>query len=236
MAARTGTRRSTLTARRARAVHDRLRKQQGAFTPKPRLPIVEELILTVLSQHTSDVNRDRAYASLRKTFPTWEEVLGAPEEEIADAIRSGGIASRKARSIKAILAEIERREGAIDLGRLLSMTDDEVERYLVSLPSVGPKTAACVLVFSMGRPGFPIDTHVHRIMKRLGWIGPKDSAEKAHREATPTIPAAFRYSLHVALIEHGRAVCKAQRPRCSACVLFDLCEAGPRLLAAGDAT
>lgn len=226
---------SNLSARRARAVHDRLRKQQGDFEPKARLPIIDELVLTVLSQHTSDTNRDRAYASLRTRFPTWEEVLGAPEDEIADAIRSGGIADRKARSIKAILVEIEKREGGLDLARLLSMHDAEVEDYLVSLPSVGPKTAACVLVFSMGRPAFPIDTHVHRIMARLGWIGPNDSAEKAHREATPVIPAGIRYSLHVAFIEHGRKICRAQRPRCTDCVLFDLCESGPRLLAAGDA-
>lgn len=226
---------SSLSARRARAIHDRLRKQQGTFTPKPRLPIVDELVLTVLSQHTSDTNRDRAYGSLRARFPSWEEVLGAPESEIADAIRSGGIADRKARSIKAILAEIERREGSLDLARLSSMHDAEVEDYLVSLPSVGPKTAACVLVFSMGRPAFPIDTHVHRIMARLGWIGPNDSAEKAHREATPVIPAGIRYSLHVAFIEHGRNVCRAQRPRCSDCVLFDLCESAERLLAAGEA-
>lgn len=224
-----------LGPRRARAVHDRLRKQQGPFVPKPRLPVLDELVLTVLSQHTSDANRDRAFASLRARFSDWSQVSRASQAEIAEAIRAGGLADRKATSIKAILAEIEHREGSLDLDRLESLTDHQIEAYLVSLPGVGPKTAACVLVFSMGRPAFPIDTHVHRIMARLGWIGSKDSPEKAHREATPVIPEGIRYSLHLAFIDHGRHVCKARMPRCSGCVVMDLCDAGPRLLAAGQA-
>lgn len=218
-----------------RAVHRRLRRLQGPFRPKPQMPIIDVLISTLLSQHTSDINTARAFAELKKRFPAWEEVKDAPGEEVADAIRSGGLADQKAPRIRAILTEIERREGAVDLSRLQSLTDQEVDDYLCSLPGVGPKTAACVLVFSMGRNAFPIDTHVHRVARRLGWIDDRTTAEVASRELVPRIPADLRYSLHMALIEHGRKVCRARHPRCSDCVLFDLCEAGPRLLSDGHA-
>ena len=226
---------SDVSPRRIRAVHSRLRKAQGEFVPKPPRPILDELVLTVLSQATSDINSGRAFEGLQARFSSWDEVLSAPTIEVADSIRAGGIADVKAARIQAILADIEAREGAVSLDRLAGLTDEEVEAYLCSLPGVGPKTAACVLVFSMGRPAFPIDTHVHRIVKRLGWIGPKDNAEVTHRELAPRVPAEIRYSLHMALIEHGRRICKAQRPRCTECVLLDMCDAGPRLLASGDA-
>jgi endonuclease-3 len=191
--------------------------------------------MTVLSQHTSDINRDRAFAGLKARFPVWEEVAEAPVDEVADAIRSGGIADVKGARIQAILREIETREGSLDLSRLDEMTDEEVEDYLVALPGVGPKTAACVLVFSMGRDAFPVDTHVYRIAQRLGWLPEKTSADAAHKILTPPIPPELRYDLHVALIDHGRSVCKPKFPRCTQCVLFDLCDAGPRFLAAGEA-
>ncbi len=199
------------------------------------LPIIDELIFTVLSQSTSDTNRDRAYAGLKARFTSWHEVVDVPVEEVADAIRPGGIAEIKGRRIQEILRMIEEREGALDLSRLHSLSDQEVHDYLCSLPGVGPKTAACVLVFSMGRDAFPIDTHVHRVTRRLGWIGEKVSAEAAHRDLAPRVPPKIRYDLHVALIEHGRKVCVARNPRCSECVLFDLCDAGPRLIASGNA-
>jgi endonuclease III len=210
-------------ARRIRTVARRLRAQQGTFTPKPRLPAIDELIATVLSQHTSDVNSGRAFDTLKRRFPSWEEVADAPTGEVADAIRSGGIADQKAARIQRILAEIERREGRIDLSRLDGLDDGAVEDYLTTLPGVGPKTAACVLTFSMGRTGFPVDTHVHRVTARLGWIPPGASAERAHQLLARRVPAEIRYDLHVALVTHGRTVCKAQRPRCGRCVLRDLC-------------
>lgn len=210
-----------------RAVQRRLRSEQGPFTPKPRLPILDEVVATVLSQHTSDVNSERAFARLKDRFPHWEQVLDAPVQEVADAIRCGGIADQKAARIQRILAAIEEREGRIDLGRLNDLDDEAVEAYLVSLPGVGPKTAACVLVFSMGRAAFPVDTHVHRVAARLGWIPAKTTAEKAYRLLAPRVPPDIRYDLHVALITHGRTVCRAQRPRCDACVLRDLCPFTP---------
>jgi endonuclease III len=187
--------------------------------------------MTVLSQHTSDVNSARAFAGLKERFGSWEEVADAPGAELADSIRSGGIAEVKARRIKQILREIEEREGRLSLDRLNEMSDAEVDDYLCSLPGVGPKTAACVLVFSMGRDAFPVDTHVERVVKRLGWVDQKTSAVVVQRDLTPRIPAEIRYELHTQLIKHGREICKPRMPLCTECVLFDFCDAGPRLLA-----
>lgn len=191
--------------------------------------------MTVLSQHTSDVNTARAFAGLKARFPEWDAVVRARPKQVADSIRSGGLADQKAPRIQAILREVERREGVLSLARLEDLPDDEVEDYLCSLPGVGPKTAACVLVFSLGRAAFPIDTHVHRVTKRLGWIPPAATADKAHALLKRAVPPELRYELHVQLITHGRTICKAQVPRCSECPLFDLCETGPRLLAEGAA-
>ena len=208
---------------RIRAVQRRLRARQGAFRPKPGLPILDELVATVLSQHTSDTNSERAFGQLKARFPDWQEVADAPRSEVADAIRCGGIADQKARRIQQILAAIEDREGRIALDRLHDLDDAAVEAYLTSLPGVGPKTAACVLVFSMNRAAFPVDTHVHRIVTRLGWVRPGTTAEKTHEQLAPLVPPGIRYDLHVAMISHGRTICRAQRPRCGACVLNDLC-------------
>ncbi|MDQ4096088.1 MAG: endonuclease III [Actinomycetota bacterium] len=212
-----------------------MKKAQGEFTPKKQMPIIDEVVMTVLSQHTSDVNSSRAFRGLRERFDTWEGVLHAPTDEVADSIRSGGIAQVKAARIQQILSEIEKREGRLDLARLSQLPDHEVNDYLCSLPGVGPKTAACVLLFSMNRPAFPVDTHVHRVTKRLGFIGEKTTAEKAQRLLEPRIPPELRYEMHMQLIRHGREVCKPGVPLCTDCVLLDLCEAGPRLLRAGQA-
>jgi endonuclease III len=207
-------------------VHRRLRAEQGPFAPGPGLPAIDELVATVLSQHTSDVNSARAFAALKARFPAWEQAAAAPAGELEQVIRSGGMATLKARHIRQILAAIEAREGSIDLGRLGELDDAAAAGYLRSLPGVGPKTAACVLAFSLGRAAFPIDTHVHRVATRLGWIPAGTAADKAHRLLEPAVPPAIRYSLHVALVAHGRAVCRALRPRCAACVLLDLCPYG----------
>jgi endonuclease-3 len=206
-----------------RAVQRRLRASQGPFVPKPGLPIIDELVATVLSQHTSDLNSERAFAQLKERFPSWEQVADAPEDEVAEAIRAGGIANQKARRIQQILTAIEETEGKLDLSRLHERDDAEVEDYLRALPGVGPKTAACVLLFSMGRAAFPIDTHVHRMALRLGWIPPNTPADRAYQLLAPQVPAEIRYDLHVAMITHGRTVCRARQPSCGSCVLRDLC-------------
>lgn len=209
--------------RRIRVVHDRLLADQGRPAAKPELAVLDEVVATVLSQHTSDINSERAFASLRRAFPTWKGVLAAPPAAVADAIRSGGIAEVKARRIQAILAEVTRREDRTDLERLRALPDAEVDAYLRSLPGVGPKTAACVLAFAMGRAAFPVDTHVLRVTCRLGWIGPSVDAERAHVELGAAIPPEMRYDLHLALVAHGRTVCTARSPRCASCVLLDVC-------------
>ncbi len=209
-----------------RDVHHRLREEQGPFVPKPRLPVLDELIATVLSQHTSDRNSERAFATLKSRFPRWEEVRHAPTHEVADAIRCGGIADQKAARIQQILAEVERREGKLDLERLHRLDDAEAERYLTSLPGVGPKTAACVLLFALGRPAFPVDTHVHRVTTRLGWLRAGTTAEEAHRVLADLVPPEIRYDLHLALVAHGRTVCLAKRPRCPVCPILRWCAQG----------
>ena len=209
-----------------REVQRRLRAQQGEPGPRQPMPILDQVVGTVLSQHTSDVNSGRAFARLRARFPAWEQAAHAPVGEIEDAIRCGGLARQKARRIKAILDAIDEREGRVDLSRLHDLADLAAESYLTSLPGVGPKTAACVLAFSMGRAAFPVDTHVHRVVTRLGWVPAGATAEKAYRLLAPRVPAGIRYDLHLALIRHGRTVCLARRPRCEGCVLLDLCPYG----------
>lgn len=209
-----------------REVQRRLRTRQGEIGPRQPVPVLDQVMGTVLSQHTSDVNSGRAFARLKARFPAWEQAAHAPAGEIEDAIRCGGLARQKARRIKEILDAVGEREGRVDLTRLHDLDDQAAEDYLTSLPGVGPKTAACVLAFSMGRAVFPVDTHVHRVVTRLGWIPAGTTAEKAYRLLTPRVPTGIRYDLHLALIRHGRTVCLARRPRCEECVLLDLCPHG----------
>jgi endonuclease III len=216
--------------RRARTVLGRLRKRYGELVPPRRSDPLEELILTVLSQHTSDVNADRAFRSLRAAFPLWEDVVRAPTDAVADAIRSGGLADTKAPRIQAILRQILDRRGRFDLTYLRGLADDEARRELLSLPGVGPKSAAVVLSFSLGRDAMPVDTHVHRVTKRLGLVPANASAEKADRILHELIPQGLRTELHVALIRLGREICKAPIPRCHVCPLKDICPTAPRYL------
>jgi endonuclease-3 len=179
------------------------------------------LVGTILSQHTSDVNSARAYQQLVATFPTWEQVRDAPTEQVAQAIRSGGLANMKAPRIQEVLRVLtERLRGAsLSLDSLVTLPLAEARAYLRSLPGVGPKTAACVLLFSLGMPAFPVDTHVLRTSKRLGLIGSKVSADQAHVIFEAIVPGDWAYPLHVNLIQHGRRVCHAQRPDCEHCPL-----------------
>jgi len=210
--------------RRLRAIAARLRRAYGA-PPAPRhLPPIDELVLTILSQNTSDVNRDRAYADLRRVYPSWSAVAAAPVRGIARAIRRGGLGLTKAPRIKATLRSLAGRGVALDEPRALAdVADGELWDLLVALPGVGPKTAACVLLFSLDRPYFPVDTHVHRVAVRLGLVGERASAVQAQAALQEAVPAELVYALHMGLIRHGREVCVARRPFCSRCVLADLC-------------
>jgi endonuclease-3 len=189
-------------------------------------------VFTILSQNTSDVNSERAFASLRAAFPTWEALAGARPRQVVAAIRSGGLANVKAPRILAVLREIRRREDGFDLSWMKDASDAEIEDYLSSLPGVGPKTVACVLAFSLGRPAIPVDTHVHRVATRLGFIPPGMPATKAHGNLAELIPPGMRVSMHVGLIRLGRAVCKAGRPLCEECPLVDVCPTAPSVLGA----
>jgi endonuclease-3 len=217
--------------RRLRAIHDRLAKRFGDLTPPRTADPLDELVLTVLSQHTSDVNAERSFGELRRTFPTWESVVQAPSRELADAIRSGGLANQKAPRIQAILRQIRAREGAYDLRRLAALPDAEARDYLTSLPGVGPKTAAVVLSFALGRDAIPVDTHVHRVSRRLGLVPAAATAERAGRILHDLVPDGLRTSTHVGLIRLGREICRAPVPRCRACPLRDLCPSADRFLA-----
>jgi endonuclease-3 len=188
---------------------------------------LDELVLTVLSQHTSDVNADRAFHHLHEAFPNgWDQVAHTRTGEVADAIRSGGLANSKAPRIQAILLEVHAREGRYALDRLRDVPDEEARAYLISLPGIGPKTAAVVLSFALGRDAMPVDTHVHRVTRRLGMIPPTASAERADRLLHDLVPEGMRTSLHVAFIRLGREICKAPTPRCRECPLLDLCPTG----------
>jgi endonuclease-3 len=201
----------------------RLAKAYGAPPEPRRLPPLDELVLTILSQNTSDTNRDRAYADLRKRFPTWEEVADAPVHAIAKAIRRGGLAPTKAPRIKAVLRELQASGERLDRRALAHLGDDALFERLVRLPGVGPKTAACVLLFSLERPFFPVDTHVHRVAIRLGLVPRRASAAATQATLQAATAVDQMYPLHMNLIRHGRHVCVALRPHCSQCVLRDLC-------------
>jgi len=211
------------SSRRVRALNSRLEKVYGPFRPFKRLDGVEELIVTVLSQNTNDVNRDRAYSSLIEKFPTWDDVLNAPVGEIERAIRVGGLAHNKSRAIKKILGEIRKRFGKFTLDPIAKLPINEAIEELTKLPSVGKKTAACVLVFSYGRPVIPVDTHVHRLSRRLGLVVEKAGPDQAFEVLMEITPEELRYPFHIYLIRHGRRVCKSQRPMCAECVLEKLC-------------
>jgi endonuclease III len=216
--------------RRLRAIHRRLVKRFGELAPPRATDPLDELVLTVLSQHTSDLNAERAFASLRDAYPSWADVVAARSGDVADVIRSGGLANTKAPRIQSILREVTEREGDYSLERLRRVPDAEAREYLTSLPGIGPKTAAVVLSFALGRDAMPVDTHVHRVTRRLGIVPDKVSAERADRILHDLVPEGLRTPLHVAFIRLGREICKAPIPRCSVCPLKDLCPTAPRYL------
>jgi endonuclease-3 len=188
--------------------------------------VLGALVATILSQNTSDYNSGRAYASLRAAFPGgWEAVRVAPVSAVADAIRLGGLAQVKAPRIQAILQDVYERHGQTSLDHLREWDDEPIREYLRSFPGVGPKTSACVLMFNLGRPVLPVDTHVHRVAGRLGLIGPKTTPDGAHDALQGLLECDEVYSFHVHLIEHGRRVCHARRPDCARCPLRSDCDA-----------
>ena len=205
------------------AIRDRLREMYGRPTHEPHGDPVHELVLTMLSQNTSDTNRDVAYAGLRARFSSWEEVRDAPTEEVEEAIRKGGLAPTKAPRIQAVLRSIG---DPIDLDWLRDAPREQALGYLTALPGVGRKTAACVLLFAFGRPEIPVDTHVMRVGGRLGLFRPGASFDEAHDEMLAITPPEDAYEFHMNLIAHGRRLCRPARPLCGECALLRMCPYG----------
>jgi endonuclease-3 len=209
---------------------EKLDREYGAKRPpRRRTDPLDELVLTLLSQNTNDVNRDRAYAELRRRFPSWEEVMAAPAGRIEEAIRVGGLSRQKSTRLKAMLLEIKKREGGLDLSRLCGMERDEALDYLYSFKGVGRKTAAIVLLFSCGAPVFPVDTHIHRVSRRLGLVPVKAGADLAHDILDAAVPDDLKFGFHINMIAHGRRVCRPRKPECGTCCLSRRCPSAFRI-------
>jgi len=212
-------------AKRALRVHEILLAEYGQPVWRNPLPAVEELVSTILSQNTNDLNRDRAFEALRARFPTWEAVRDAPTAKVVEAIRPAGLANQKGPRLQQVLRAITAERGALDLEFLRAWPVDEARAWLTRFKGVGPKTAAIVLLFSLGRPAFPVDTHVHRVTGtgRLGLRGPDMSADDSHAHFEALLPPETYYAAHLNLIRHGRAVCHARNPECERCALKRMC-------------
>ena len=209
-----------LTPRRIVQLLDRA---YGTLPWRPHRDPVAELVLTLLSQNTSDANSGRAFIRLLAEFPDWQAIIDADVQAVERAIQPGGLAPTKAPRLQALLREVQARTGSFDLELLREMPLEEAREWLRSLPGVGPKTAACVLLFALGRPALPVDTHVHRVALRLGLVPEKTSAERAHELLEAMVEPELVYPFHIQLIKHGRRTCSAQRPKCPQCPLLDGC-------------
>jgi len=205
-----------------RAIRNRLRELYGRPAWEPHGHPIAELVRTILSQNTNDSNRDVAYARLRDRFSTWEAVRDAPLSDVKEAVRSAGLAETKAPSIQEALRRATNGDGEPDLDWLAEADRDEALEFLTSLPGVGRKTAACVMIFALGRPEIPVDTHVHRVGGRLGLFRERASFPEAHDEMLQVTDPEDAYELHINLIHHGRGVCRP-KPRCEECGLRRMC-------------
>ncbi len=208
------------------AVYERLRETYGARRWRPHQEPVDELILTILSQRNTDRSTEQSYLTLRERFPTWEQVMHAPVEEVADAIRWSGLYQMKAPRIQGVLRTIDEERGNFDLRFLKEFPLAEAKAWLKALPGVGPKTTAIVLLFSLGMPAFPVDTHVYRVSQRLGLVGPKTSEAGAHDVLETMLEPSQMFEFHVNMIAHGRRICHAIGPKCDQCPLLSLCPFG----------
>ena len=203
-----------------------VRRLEAAYGPRPWRKHgsgLAGLVQTILSQNTSDGNSTSAYRSLRARFPTWERMLAAPSHEIERAIRSGGLAKVKTPRIKAALRAVKDATGQLSLRFLSRRPVEEAKQFLESLDGVGPKTAACVLMFCYGRPALPVDTHVHRVARRLQLVPRRSSAERAQQILEAACPPRLVYPFHVLMVAHGRRTCRARRPQCERCALASTC-------------
>ena len=215
-------------AEKALKVHQELIEFYGEPTWRNPLPAIDELVSTILSQNTNDVNRDRAFESLRARFPTWEQVRDADTDEVIEAVRVAGLANQKGPRIQQVLRDITSERGSLDLSFLEDMPLEEAREWLIKFKGVGPKTAAIVLCFSLNRPAFPVDTHVYRVTGRIGLRPAKMTVEQAHPYLESILPPETYYAAHLNIIRLGREICIARKPNCPACPVYDLCEYQPK--------
>ena len=211
-------------SKQIKAVLDALYRAYGSPEWREPLPAVDELVSTILSQNTNDVNRDRAFNALRQRFSDWETVRNAPEEEIIAAVRVAGLANQKGPRIKAVLNQIHEEVGALDLSFLADMPLEEARAWLLRFKGVGRKTAAIVLQFSLGRPAFPVDTHIYRVTGRLGVRPAAMDVEKTHMPMEELIDPADYFAGHPNLIRLGRETCHPRKPDCPNCPVRELCQ------------
>ena len=209
---------------RAREVHSRLLAHYGQPEWRNPLPALDELVSTILSQNTNDINRDRAFDALRNAFPTWEAVRDADPDLVIEAIHPAGLANQKGPRIQGVLEQITQERGALDLEFLREWSPDTVQAWLTRFKGVGPKTAAIVMLFSLDLPAFPVDTHVYRLTGRLGIRPETISAEQAHKTLAELFAEESYYVAHLNLIRHGREVCHARKPECERCALQNICD------------
>ena len=219
----------TILSKRALKVHETLLKAFGELTWRNPLPPVDELVSTILSQNTNDTNRDRAFNALRAKFATWESVRDANAEEVVAAIRPAGLANQKGPRIQQVLRQITEERGGLDLSFLKDLHIEEARAWLTKFNGVGPKTAAIVLCFSLGRPAFPVDTHIYRVTGRIGLRPEKMTVEQAHPHLENLLPPETYYAAHLNLIRLGREVCRARKPDCPHCPIRKLCNYGKAL-------
>lgn len=210
--------------KKALGVHQKLLDFYGNPTWRKPLPPLDELVSTILSQNTNDLNRDRAFENLRGRFPTWEAVRDAPVADIIAAIRPAGLANQKGPRIQQVLQGITQERGSLDLNFLANMPVEEARRWLLQFKGVGPKTAAIVLLFSLNKPAFPVDTHIYRVTGRLGLRSDNLSPEQTHDHLALLLPPDTYYAAHLNIIRLGREICHARQPKCRQCPLQDLCD------------
>jgi endonuclease-3 len=211
------------TKAKIKRINALLERAYGIPKRERNVDLLDVLVQTILSQNTNDRNRDRAYQRLKNQFPRWEDILHAKRRVVTDALRPGGLARQKAKRIVDILQWLKEREGKMSLTFLKRMGEKEIKETLGGLKGIGPKTVHCLLLFGLGRQAFPVDTHILRIGKRLGFIPQEIDAEKAHVRMNPLVPEGKALSLHINLIRHGRSVCRPKNPRCRDCFLQKEC-------------
>lgn len=204
-------------------IHKTLLEAFGEPIWRNPLPAIDELVSTILSQNTNDVNRDRAFDALRAKFPTWESVRDAKEKDVIEAIKPAGLANQKGPRIQQVLKEITRERGSLDLSFLKELSVEDARNWLTKFNGVGPKTAAIVLCFSLGKPAFPVDTHVYRVTGRIGLCPEKMTVEQAHPHLESVFPPETYYAAHLNIIRLGREVCNARKPLCPKCPVRELC-------------